>query len=272
MNHSIAITLFTGPTTSNCLRHQIPECIMGKIDQSNIPTSGFYHKELWESFRCKTRHFSIPDIRHCLRNRVVYFVGDSTIRQWFTYLAEQFDNTKFGRRFLYNANYRMGYDVWKSKQHNITMYYHHHGFPNMIKWVNTTDMHYLANMLDEIPARTGSVVFISIAAHFTITNLDFYRTRLASIKKAISRLLDRNPDVSVFIKTANTRDMDLIDESNWYLGQLNQVLREEMSDVKVTLIDVWDMTTSHWTMFHVHPNEEILTNEIDMALSYLCPK
>ena len=276
-NGRISVTIsshfsFPGPKTSTCLPKELPKCAMGKSHQMKAPTSGFYFKESWISLNCKIKNFTIPEMKHCLANRVMYFLGDSTIRQWFTYFLETFDDVKLGRRFLYNANYRMGEDVWRNKHHNITMHYHHHGFPNMIKWVNTTDIHYVANMIDELPANSGTVLFLSLAAHFTITNLEFYRTRLKTVMNAIKRMHSRNSAIPVFIKTANTRDLNLIDESNWYHKELNHVLREELSGVDgVTLIDVWDMTTCHWTMFHIHPCVEILKNEIDMTLSYLCP-
>ncbi len=261
---------YSGPSKSTCLPDQLPKCILGNDKIESAPVSGYYHNESWESFRCQIYHFSLPDMKLCLQNRVVYFFGDSTIRQWFTYLAETFDNTQYGNRYVYNVNYRMGDDMWKDKKHNITMHYHHHGLPNMIKWVNTTDLHYIANMIDELPGNSGTVIFLCMGAHFTISNLEFYRTRLGNIKQAIRRLKTRNKDIPIFVKTANTRDMDLIDESNWFLDEVNSVLREEMLGMDVTIIDVWDMTTCHWTMFHVHPSDEIVKNEIDMAFSYLC--
>lgn len=50
--------------------------------------SGYYYKDQWRPRRFKMRQFNDPDnITECLQRKVVYFFGDSTIRQWFEYLT-----------------------------------------------------------------------------------------------------------------------------------------------------------------------------------------
>ena len=50
--------------------------------------SGYYYKDQWRPRRFKMRQFNDPDnITDCLQRKVVYFFGDSTIRQWFEYLT-----------------------------------------------------------------------------------------------------------------------------------------------------------------------------------------
>jgi len=48
--------------------------------------AGFYLKDVWKSFVCNTQPFSSPQMGNCLKNKIVYLMGDSTTRQWFEYL------------------------------------------------------------------------------------------------------------------------------------------------------------------------------------------
>ncbi len=48
--------------------------------------AGFYLKDVWKSFVCNTRQFSPAQMTNCLKNKIVYLMGDSTTRQWFEYL------------------------------------------------------------------------------------------------------------------------------------------------------------------------------------------
>ncbi|XP_051538760.1 NXPE family member 3-like isoform X2 [Myxocyprinus asiaticus] len=45
--------------------------------------AGFYLHDVWKSFVCCTKHFSRQEMGNCLRNKIVYMLGDSTTRQWF---------------------------------------------------------------------------------------------------------------------------------------------------------------------------------------------
>ncbi|XP_073691449.1 NXPE family member 4-like [Garra rufa] len=48
--------------------------------------AGFYFKDVWKSFVCKTQQFNSTQMGNCLKNKIVYLLGDSTTRQWFEYL------------------------------------------------------------------------------------------------------------------------------------------------------------------------------------------
>ncbi len=48
--------------------------------------AGFYLKDVWKSFVCNTQQFNSTQMGNCLKNKIVYMMGDSTTRQWFEYL------------------------------------------------------------------------------------------------------------------------------------------------------------------------------------------
>lgn len=58
----------------------------------------------------------------------------------------------------------------------------------------------------------------------------------------------------------------------WYRMQINKALSEMFSDIDgVIYMDVWQMTSCHYTHEAIHPATVIVGNEIDMLLSYVCP-
>ncbi|XP_072043691.1 NXPE family member 3-like [Amphiura filiformis] len=261
--------------SSSCLSKPLSQCNMGKIRnaESEAGLPGYYYNNTWTSLKCRTTEYR-DNISRCLRNKTMYFLGDSTIRQWFIFIIEQFEQHKLQSVIKDDMGFRMGKDSWKSQEYNLSMHYHHHGFPNRISLVPTTDVHYVANMIDSLSSHgTNTVYFISTGAHFTITNLDFYRNRLRGIKDAIYRLHEHSPDTPIIIKSANTREPTSTDRSNWYHEELNTVLYEEMSGIpNVVLVDVWNMTTGHSSGWNIHPTNSVIENEISLALSFICPK
>lgn len=48
--------------------------------------AGFYFKDVWKSFVCNTQQFNSTQMGNCLKNKIIYLLGDSTTRQWFEYL------------------------------------------------------------------------------------------------------------------------------------------------------------------------------------------
>mgnify|MGYP006118403415 CR=1 FL=1 len=92
------------------------------------------------------------------------------------------------------------------------------------------------------------------------------------MKNAIDRLHERSPETKVIFKSANTRAPSGIDRSNWYHEELNSVLLQVFSGLpNVIVIDVWNMTTIHYSGWNIHPYDFVLKEEVAVALSYLCP-
>ena len=206
----------------------------------------------------------------CLYNKTVYFLGDSTVRQWFSFIIDRFEQHKVHQSVKNSIDFKIGLDRWKSERYNVTMFYHHQGLPIQTTSAPTRDIHYVASILESIPSHgADTLFFICVGMHFTITTLEFYSTRLKSIKNVISRLHQESP---VIVKSLNTRLPLHWHNSNWYHEEANAVLVEEFSDVtNAVVIDVWNMTTAG-EPWNVHPLDDVLENELAVAFSYLCPK
>ena len=155
---------------------------------------------------------------------------------------------------------------------NISIDFKFHGYPMALGMIPADQIHYVAEQLDSYESLDNTIICLSLWAHFTATNLKYYIDRINSVKDAITRLKRRNPTVRIFIKSANTREYSSdFDRSNWYSWEVDKVMHKMLAEFPgVTILDVWDMTIGHRTGYKLHPGPEIISQEIDLFLSYLC--
>ncbi|XP_072021380.1 NXPE family member 3-like [Amphiura filiformis] len=258
---------------SKCVAKELQTCVVGATEtRPDDSVAGFYFKDMWHSLVCHNREFTPPEIRKCLQNQTLYFLGDSTIRQWYEHFARVILKGTIVEKLAENIYF--GLNVATDEVHDIHLKYLFHGYPIRENKVFVKDMKYIPNTIDEIEHGNSVVILITIWAHFGGTNLTFYRDRLYKIRDSIQRLKSRNPSTRVLIKSANTQVLEdevVRDRAHWYYWSVDQVLRETMSGIDhVTIIDVWDMTIGHRSGFHMHPHSHVIAQEINMVLSFLC--
>ncbi|XP_075932198.1 NXPE family member 3-like [Anarhichas minor] len=233
--------------------------------------SGYYYQGVWRALGGTTvREFNASAISQCLKGKVVHMYGDSTIRQWF----EFFDATLPGlKKFdLHNAE-TTGPHMSLDNTNNILMTYRSHGPPIQFEPMDTRDLRYIANELDDLVGGPNTVVVFTIWAHFGSFPMEIYIRRLQSIRRAVVRLLDRAPGTLVFIRTANLKGLTtVINYSDWFSLQLDKVLRAMFKGLNVHLIDAWEMTLAHHLPHNIHPPPPIIRNMINHLLSYICPQ
>ena len=155
-------------------------------------------------------------------------------------------------------------------ERNITVQWRMHGHPfvttyNMVK----DECRHISREVDQVAV--GDVVVIGVGQHFRPFPLEIFIQRMINMRKAILRLQERSPQTLVIIKLENTRELNSVMThlSDWFGYVQNRVQREVFRDLKVVLVDAWDMTTAANT-FATHPNDIVVFNEIALALSYLC--
>uniref|UniRef100_A0A8C2IE11 NXPE C-terminal domain-containing protein n=1 Tax=Cyprinus carpio TaxID=7962 RepID=A0A8C2IE11_CYPCA len=217
----------TGPN-----RRTMEKCRSGMT--TPVP-AGFYLKDVWKSFVCNTRQFSPAQMANCLKNKIVYLMGDSTTRQWFEFLEIKVPGGPLMAVELKN---------------NIIVHWRVHGVPLRFgKVMPITDLHYISNDIDEIAGGAHAVVVFTYCAHLVFHPITFYVYEVAKIRQSVN-----------------------IYQSDWHMLQLNTVMQEMFRDIDgVIFVDVWQMTSCHYLREHIHPGPVIIGNEIDMLLSYVCP-
>uniref|UniRef100_A0A8C2IEU7 NXPE C-terminal domain-containing protein n=1 Tax=Cyprinus carpio TaxID=7962 RepID=A0A8C2IEU7_CYPCA len=267
------LNLFEQQLFTQDLKMAVHQCL-----PSNLTELARICKEEWQripksrceklSFVCNTRQFSPAQMANCLKNKIVYLMGDSTTRQWFEFLEIKVPGIK---RMDLHTHPGGGPLMAVELKNNIIVHWRVHGVPLRFgKVMPITDLHYISNDIDEIAGGAHAVVVFTYCAHLVFHPITFYVYEVAKIRQSVVELLSRAPETTVVIKSGNTAGLKV--HFDWHMLQLNTVMQEMFRDIDgVIFVDVWQMTSCHYLREHIHPGPVIIGNEIDMLLSYVCP-
>lgn len=156
---------------------------------------------------------------------------------------------------------------------SILLSYRCHGPPIRFTSVFTSELHYIANELDRIRGGPDTVVLVSVWSHFSTFPIEVYIRRLRHIRRAVLRLLNREPTTLVVIRTANLQKLDpesSLFNSDWFSKQQYVVLHTMFKGLNVHLLDAWEMTLAHHLPHQLHPPPVIVKNMVDLILSHIC--
>ncbi|XP_060785549.1 NXPE family member 3-like isoform X2 [Neoarius graeffei] len=162
----------------------------------------------------------------------------------------------------------------EDKRNNILVSYRCHGPPIRFGTVPSSQLRYVANELDKIQGGPDTVVLVSVWSHFSTYPVEIYIRRLRHIRRAVVRLLNREPATLVVIRTANLQEIyseSSLFNSDWFSLQRDVVLRAMFRGLRVQLLDAWEMTLAHHLPHDIHPPHSIIKNMIDLILTYICP-
>nr|XP_026695135.1 NXPE family member 3-like isoform X1 [Ciona intestinalis] len=236
--------------------------------------SGFYLNGQWQSLQCEPRVATLPP-EQCLQNKVIYCLGDSTMRQWYFALKKHLQLNDNPTKMQGRPNQ----DVWQVPRvgyrpsHNITVYYRAHGLP--LHNPGPPESHtFIVDTLKEIDTANGenTLVVINLALHFQLVDPLFYIQRLQAVRSAILELQRRTPGVKVFIRGCiRHRNTMKVVPTEWYSYRLNKILRKTFASLPgVGFIDVWSMTTVLPNLENIHPTDERVWDHIRLFMSYFC--
>ncbi|XP_063054573.1 NXPE family member 3-like [Engraulis encrasicolus] len=243
------------------------------VCRAGLPTpvpAGFFYNDVWTSFVCATGHFQGADSAACLRNRHIHIIGDSTLLQWFHYLNQTIPTLKrLELHSLMNVGPHLAVDV----ENNIDVHHRAHGIPyqHKIFKMKMTSLQYIENLIDEMDGGPRTVLVFTMSAHFAGLPLSYFVHRVTLVRRAVVSLLRRAPQTKVIIKSPNTSTLTM-HRSLWFYYMHYRFLRETFRDMGVYFLDVWQMTSCHYLTYDMHPKEVIIRNEVDLLLSFICPK
>uniref|UniRef100_A0A673IY04 NXPE C-terminal domain-containing protein n=1 Tax=Sinocyclocheilus rhinocerous TaxID=307959 RepID=A0A673IY04_9TELE len=163
--------------------------------------AGFYLNDVWTSFVCSTRHFTTQTTTECLKDKHIYMMGDSTMRQWFDFFVKVVPTLK---QMNLHVQYQSGPLLAVDVKNNIDLHWRAHGIPLRSRKSAVANLHYISNEIDDLAGGSHTVIMFHMGPHFTTYPLDFYTHRVLRIRKAVLALLQRAPDTTVIIKTVNT--------------------------------------------------------------------
>ncbi|XP_021093381.1 NXPE family member 1 [Heterocephalus glaber] len=235
-----------------------------------IPFPGGYMlQERWITTFCNQSQLDTMKINGCLKGKLIYLLGDSTLRQWIEYLPNVVKTLRF---FDLHGTGSFPKRLLLDAQRHTQIQWKKHSYPFItIHLYSVTDDGYIPLEIDRVLGDQNTVIVITFGHHFRPFPIDIFIRRAISIRKAIERLFLRSPATKVIIKTENIREMPI--ESEWFddfHGHIQYLtMKDIFKDLNVGIIDAWDMTIAYNAYF-LHPPDVVIKNQIDMFLNYIC--
>uniref|UniRef100_A0A8C5QND1 NXPE C-terminal domain-containing protein n=1 Tax=Leptobrachium leishanense TaxID=445787 RepID=A0A8C5QND1_9ANUR len=263
-------TIFTRSAhiISSCVRNSAE--VMTKCRFGMLPPfpSGYFLQNIWHAFFCNLSSYEpLSQIDKCLTGKMIYLMGDSTLRQWIEYFPSRLKNLAFFN--LHGSGmHKLAIDL----NRNIFMQWKKHGLPFLVTgFYNVKGHTTVANEIDQLSGGSHTVIVITIGHHLRPFPLTLVIKRLLNVRKAIERLFLRSPDTNVIIKSENTREINTdVERYSDFHGYIQYMLVKDIfKGLNVGVIDTWDMTIAFGS-YNLHPPNIVIENQINMFLSYIC--
>uniref|UniRef100_A0A4X1T3P3 NXPE C-terminal domain-containing protein n=1 Tax=Sus scrofa TaxID=9823 RepID=A0A4X1T3P3_PIG len=232
--------------------------------------SGYTMEKRWIAAFCKQIELNeSKNINNCLKRKLIYLMGDSTLRQWIYYLQKVVKTLKYFD--LHGAGAFETHMLLDAERHTLIQWKKHsHPIVTKSRYSVKVD-NYIPREIDRIAGDSDTVIVITIGQHFRPFPINLFARRAINIQKAIERLFLRSPETKVILKTENTRDMsqnaEIFSDFHGYIQNL--IIRDIFVDLNVGIIDAWDMTIAYDTN-NIHPPDHVIRNQINMFLNYIC--
>ena len=264
------VTVIRGNNTAQARSSLLPcsDLFQYKNATNQNQVIGYIKNRKWNAILCSRSLNSIVPLHSHLNNKVLYFFGDSTIRQFFMLVSSKLGMTIKGpdsgkiwqQPKIARTNSRQAY--------NVTMYYRAHGPPLRNPGPPNTRP-YISDSILGIPVGGQDVLVIfNIGAHFYQHHPSFYIHRIRGIRVAIEKHHKTFPDTRFIVRGLNV--VQHADE--WSIYILNRLLRETFYNIKnVMFLNLWDLTTV-WLLNDYHPNSETLMEEALHMFSHVVSK
>ncbi|KAM5135744.1 NXPE family member 1-like [Mantella aurantiaca] len=254
---------------------QCPKTSMNVTSKCQIGTfppfpSGYFLVNQWIPSYCNLSSFDpLLNINKCLAGKMIYLMGDSTIRQWLEFFQKVLKNlTFFDIHRVGWPKTVLAFDL----QNHIYIQWKKHGHPFLTGiFYNVKDHAYIANELDRLAGGSNTIIVIAVGQHFRPFPLPLFIKRLLNIRQAIESLFLRSPDTKVIIKSENTREIypDVERFSDFHGYVQNLIVKDIFRGLNVGMIDARDMSTAFGSR-DAHPSEPIVKSQINLFLTYIC--
>ncbi|XP_030077866.1 NXPE family member 2 isoform X2 [Microcaecilia unicolor] len=255
---------------SRCERGDAPLKEKCKIGMESPYPSGYFLQNEWFPNFCKLSSFkTVNEINACLKGKIIYLLGDSTLRQWMLYFTKTLKTLRF-------------FDIYGNGQHkellaldmdrNIKLHWKKHWHPFVTQHLHSVkDDAYVTRQIDQLAGGPNMVIVVKLGQHFRPFPLHIFIRRMFNIRRAIERLFLRSPDTKVILGIENTREMnsemERFSDFHGYVQCL--ALKDIFQGLNIGIIDAWDMTIAS-AANSAHPSEDIVRNQINMFLTYIC--
>ncbi|XP_077986148.1 NXPE family member 3-like [Glandiceps talaboti] len=218
-------------------------------------SSGYWKDNLtFVPLMCRSQQWQNEDMEKCLLGKELHVYGDSTLGQ-----------VSKSLRFLHVLPPKLLHDHFLLLRGGAPIQY-------------VKNMFFEGDFVDRIRNCTSvtPVVIMNFCFHFGSWTTRTYLDRIFGAKYAVHRLFKRCPEAIVIIKLAHPRDntdiVQKVHSSNYRFHDMNRMIRRVFGDIGVRFLDIWDLVSSHISDNNVHMTAPVITQELHLMLSYICPE
>ncbi|XP_072269774.1 NXPE family member 4-like [Pyxicephalus adspersus] len=261
---------FESIDVSSCTELSPPHLEQCKIGMTSPFPSGFVFQNKWRPAFCNIGNFTLHEQMYtCLKDKMIFLIGDSTLRQWYLYLLKTFQGLQsFDLHRAGLESMLLSVD----QQSNIRLQWKKHSHPIVAsRFYSVKDDHYVNEQIDQLDGGPHYVIVICLGQHFRPFPIHLFIKRVINVRKALQRLFLRSPDTKVIIKAENTgqisADAERFSDFHGYIQYL--IVKNIFNDLPVAVVDAWDMTIAYNTN-DVYPPENVVQDQIYMFLTYIC--
>ncbi|PNI40556.1 NXPE4 isoform 2 [Pan troglodytes] len=257
---------FNTISVSKCNKETVAMKEKCKFGMTSTIPSGHVWRNTWNPVSCS---LATVKMKECLRGKLIYLMGDSTIRQWMEYFKASINTLK---SVDLHESGKLQHQLAVDLDRNINIQWQKHCYPLIGSMTySVKEMEYLTRAIDRTGGEKNTVIVISLGQHFRPFPIDVFIRRALNVHKAIQHLLLRSPDTMVIIKTENIREMyndaERFSDFHGYIQYL--IIKDIFQDLSVSIIDAWDITIAYGTN-NVHPPQHVVGNQINILLNYIC--
>ncbi|XP_033125556.1 NXPE family member 1-like [Anneissia japonica] len=263
---SIIVYFLTGSPSDVANELMLPDC---KADLPTPPSDGFWIKSIWTSLQCKSKQWSKEEIKQCLKGKHVYFMGDSTTRQWNAGLLALLGLSSSS--FTKSPNAKLTYH--NSDVLNLTYYFYPYTISSKSCPYRIGRWEY--EVMDNLSSSTCNYIIVTSPwADYSQWVKENYIERLYLLRDTILRLRERCPNTMFVVKTPKPRNHNTV-TSLLYAGDrllydIREFFLKIFSGLGIHIIDVWDMNLAYPLPNNVHMPMEVIYQELQMFLSHVC--
>ncbi|XP_071955635.1 NXPE family member 4-like [Antedon mediterranea] len=245
-----------------------PECV------PDIPepiSDGFWYRNRWNSFACRSKLWSRTQIRRCTKNKRLIFLGDSTTKQWceklLTHLHIDVPAEQLKRSYNIVTEFL-----------NMTFQFHPFNLGNGMEDVDKGMFE--VDFLQALSTDTCNyAILISPWAHYEVWTKEAYETRLEHVRDAVVQFRKKCPDTKFIVKGSHPRrhspkslQFDIAKlTSDVLLYEFRRLMHDTFHGMGVHFIDIWDMNLAYDYPNTIHMPLEVAIQELFMYFSHICP-
>ncbi|CAK8683868.1 unnamed protein product [Clavelina lepadiformis] len=224
----------------------------------------YLQQEQWIPTQHSMHCHDLRSCSECFSNKRIYFIGDSTIRQFFYLSVTKFRLEMHGPD--HSRIWQQPKVAWSTdSSRNIRIYYRAHGPPLRNPGPPNTRP-YLSDFLGVVPGGPEVYIVFNVGLHFLEYETSVYLRRLVLIKDAILQHQQAFPGTKFILRGMNVVEWP----QEWLIFRQEVILREVFKNIpNLFYFDLWDFTTV-LPLNDYHPSRPVLENQVLLFHNLLC--